>query len=87
MSKKKLKVNEDFVALKQWKESPPGPEQLELERMFENNIIDETHTSDSVRKMNTLFMAFSPKIFSTHYRKTKAKLGLFGIFFCFCLVL
>lgn len=61
-----------------WKEKPPGPEQRELERMFANKEIDATTNPDSVRKSNEVFQKFSSNVFSSHFRSTKAKLGLCG---------
>ncbi|KAJ6639426.1 hypothetical protein Bhyg_12170, partial [Pseudolycoriella hygida] len=60
---------------KQWKVSPPGPEQLALEAMFENDAIEEFETPASVQKSNPLLQPFTERVFSTHFRKTKAKFG------------
>lgn len=59
-----------------WKEKPPGPEQIELERMFASKEIDATATADSIHKSNELFKKFSSTVFGAHFRKTKAKFGL-----------
>lgn len=48
-----------FVATKLWKETPPGPEQKELNRMFETNMIDRSQTPNPIRLSNPLFMAFN----------------------------
>lgn len=58
-----------------WKEKPPGAEQIELNRMFETNMIDASKTPDQVRQSNSMFMAFPSKVFATHFTKTKAKYG------------
>lgn len=63
---------------KQWKESPPGPEQLALESMFENDSIEEYDTPGTVQRRTPMFQPFSERVFSTHFRKTKAKLGGYG---------
>lgn len=59
-----------------WKEKPPGPEQLELERLFSSKEINPKDTPDTVRRTNELFMKFTPTVFAAHFRKTKAKYGL-----------
>lgn len=64
---------------KQWKERPPDPEQLILEDMFENGMIDQYATAESVRNMRTEFKEFSSRVFASHYRKTKARFGVFGM--------
>lgn len=68
--------NPDFLTLRQWKESPAGPEQIELNRLFENNLIGPTDAPRDVRKMHHLFMDFPARIFGLHFRKTKAKYGV-----------
>lgn len=77
--KKGTPSEEGFTAV--WKETPPGPEQKELERLFKNNLIEPKATPNTVRMNNTMFMEFSPRVFAVHFRKTKAKYGLFGSFF------
>lgn len=59
-----------------WKVKPPGPEQLQLERMFSSNEINAASTPDSVRKSTEMFQKFSAQVFANHFRQTKAKLGL-----------
>lgn len=59
-----------------WKVKPPGPEQLELEKMFRSKEIRATTSADGVRKDNALFSKFTAQVFSNHFRQTKAKLGL-----------
>lgn len=66
------------TSIKQWKESPPGPEQKELERLFQNKIIDVSDTPNKIRLTNPMFMQFNARTFATHYRKTKAKYGFQG---------
>lgn len=63
---------------KVWKSKPPGPEQLELERMFSDKEIDANDSPDSVRQRNPIFHRFPSHIFGAHFRKTKAVFGLFG---------
>lgn len=70
--------NSSTVAQKVWKTKPPGREQIELERMFRHNEIDVSATPDSVKRRNELFRDFSASVFATHFRKTKAKMGLCG---------
>lgn len=62
----------------QWRERPAGPEQLLLESMFEDGTIDVYCTPESVRNMRMEFREFSPRVFASHFRKTKAKFGGFG---------
>lgn len=62
-----------------WTES--GPEQKELDRLFETKSIDESSLPNKVRQSNTKFMAFSAKVFAAHFRKTKAKHGAYGNIF------
>lgn len=64
-----------------WKVKPPGPEQLELERLFKSNEISPSSTADSVRKSNNMFQRFSASVFGNHFRSTKAKLGGCGKIF------
>lgn len=68
---------EDSFGQKVWKEKPPGPEQCLLDEMFESGSITEVATPDSVRQSTPMFRAFSAKVFATHFRKTKARLGEF----------
>lgn len=66
-----------------WRESPAGPQQKELDRLFRTKAIDESDSPNKVRQSNPLFMAFSARVFASHFRKTKAKHGYFGNFFLF----
>lgn len=66
-----------------WKSRPPGPEQLELERLFKSKEIGPLSTADSVRKSNRMFQQFSSSVFGNHFRATKAKLGACGNIFIF----
>lgn len=59
-----------------WREKPPGPEQLELERLFLENEIGYNTPIAEVQKSNAMFLNFTEKIFSAHFRKTRAALGL-----------
>lgn len=68
------------MASKQWKETPPGPQQKELDRLFKTKVIDESDTPNKVRLSNPLFMEFSTRVFAAHFRKSKAKHGYFGNF-------
>lgn len=70
-------VQED-VPNKIWRANPPGPEQKELNRMFQKGIIGSADTPGKVRLRNQMFMAFPPKTFALHFRTTKAKYGLNG---------
>lgn len=72
----KIACDEDFVV---WKESPLGPVQNELERLFKNNLIGPLETPNDVRQKNVLFMKHSARNFAVHFRKTKANLGFYGI--------
>lgn len=66
----------NFVPLKIWRES--GPEQKELEKLFRNKTIDDMDTPSVVRSKYPIFREFSLRVFSNHFRQTKAKLG------CYC---
>lgn len=84
MSQKRQKTS--HVEQKQnimWKVKPPGPEQRELERMFKTKEFDPASTPDSVRQLNDMFLKFNAVVFANHYRATKAKLGLSGLFYTF----
>lgn len=69
---------EEEVPNKVWKVNPPGPEQKELNRMFEKGVLGSTDTAAKIRMRNQLFTAFPPKTFALHFRQTKAKFGLNG---------
>lgn len=62
-----------------WRERPPGSEQKELERMFLDNEINYFSAIEDVQRTNPMFMEFSEKIFSAHFRRTRAFLGLSGM--------
>lgn len=62
-----------------WKLKPPGPEQLLLDEMFENESITAGATPESVRQSSELFKQFTPRVFAAHYRKAKARLGDYGM--------
>lgn len=64
--------------VKQWKENPPGFEQLALTDMFENGSITDCDTAELVQANNPIFKDYSARVFLTHFRKTKAKVGGFG---------
>lgn len=66
-----------------WRTKPPGPEQLELEKMFKSNMVSPSSTADSVRQSNKLFHQFSAAVFGNHFRETKARLGHCGNIFTF----
>lgn len=73
---KNASSSNDFMVIKQWKES--GPEQRELEKLLKSKTIDESDSPNEVRLNHPIFRAFSQRVFNAHYRKTKAKLGHFG---------
>lgn len=75
---KEMKMASNAVVM--WRERPPGPEQRELDRILSCKEFDISATPDSVRKTNEMFQKFSAPVFAAHFRKTKAKLGMFGIF-------
>lgn len=61
-----------------WREKPtPGPEQVELERLFNSGEILGSSTEE-VRQSDELFRKFSPSVFNSHFRSTKARLGKCG---------
>ncbi|KAJ6639412.1 hypothetical protein Bhyg_12156 [Pseudolycoriella hygida] len=72
-------VGEDEIPSKMWKANPPGPEQKELNRMFDKGLISVTDTPAKVRARNQLFMAFPQRTFAFHFRTRKAKYGLNAI--------
>lgn len=62
-----------------WRVKPkPGPEQLELERMFNSKEIDPSSSPDSVRQSKEMFRKFSTTVFGNHFRRTKALCGVYG---------
>lgn len=63
-------------ATKVWKERPPGPEQLLLNEMFEDGLIA---TPEAVRTSKEMFQDFTPRVFASHFRKTKARYGQFDM--------
>lgn len=65
-------LNPEMV--KQWKENPPGPEQLTLDEMFDSGRIADYDTPESVQASNVIFKDFSARNFASHFRRTKAKL-------------
>lgn len=62
-----------------WKMKPPGPEQIELERMFNAREIPLSATPDSVRQSREIFKKFNARVFAAKFRSTKAKFGGFGM--------
>lgn len=76
-SRKRVIRNSEFVSstTMPWKETPPGAEQKELNRMFATNVIEPSQTPNQVQQTNPMFMAFSSKVFTVHFSKTKAKYG------------
>lgn len=75
MSSKFLKNSENAI-YKIWKASPKGPQQLELERLFENGLIGEFDSPEYIRTKYPIFNEFSTRVFTAHFNKTKAKYGL-----------
>lgn len=78
MPPKKTKIDMD-TNIKQWRDN--GPKQKQLERMFQSKSIDPSAAPNKVRLSQPLFMEFPAKTFGAHFRKTKAKYGLYGIGF------
>lgn len=64
-----------------WKSTPPGPEQLELNRLFESGEISAKDSAMKVRLSYPIFRGFSPRVFGLHFRKTKALYGAQSKFF------
>ena len=80
LAKRQAKSTADMSdPYKIWKEKPPGPEQRELQRMFDCKEINASATPDSVRKSTPMFQQFSGKVFAAHFRKLKAKYGMNGM--------
>lgn len=77
---------EDGVPNKMWKANPPGPEQRELNRMFQQGIIGVSDTPAKIRSRNPMFSSYPARTFALHFRTTKARYGLNGKSFN-CLVL
>lgn len=76
--KNKIKTTKSSAVVGQnllWKSAPPGPEQLELNRLFASGEITDTDTANSVRLTYPMFRGFSARVFGLHFRKTKAKYG------------
>lgn len=69
---------EEDGSTKIWRANPPGPEQKELNRMFQKGIIGSTDTAAKVRTRNPMFLVYPAKTFALHFRTTKAKYGLNG---------
>lgn len=71
----------EYQQVKQWKEN--GPEQRELEKLFQLNIIDAVDTPKNIRMKYPLFSQFSNTVFANHFRKTKAKFSKFCEFYIY----
>lgn len=83
-SKRQLKaISQGAIPNAVWKVKPPGPEHLELERMFKSNEIGPSASADSIRRSNAMFMRFSAQVFGNHFRSIKAKLGGCGNIFLY----
>lgn len=70
------KNKNDIEPTPRWKEFPPGPEQKELNKLFEEGAIGDHEMPNQVREKHALFKRFSARIFGIYFRKTKAKFGL-----------
>lgn len=66
---KPLKEGFNFL----WRSNPPGPEQIELNRLFQDGDILDTDTANSVRITYPMFRDFSQRVFTYHFKKTKEK--------------
>lgn len=80
-TKKKIQASDGKI----WKENPPGAEQKELNRLFENNLISADELPNNVRMQHKIFMDFPARVFGAHFRKTKAKYGckfFYELFVC-----
>lgn len=64
---------------KVWRQKPPGAEQTELERLFLDNKINYNSSIEQAQNSNPLFKDFNENVFSAHFRKTRAALGLSGM--------
>lgn len=73
----KIKENSNEVSKnivnKLWRETPPGPEQKELNRLFATGIITDDDTPNMIRQKFTIFKDITPRVFGVHFRKTKEK--------------
>ncbi|KAJ6649125.1 hypothetical protein Bhyg_04358, partial [Pseudolycoriella hygida] len=58
---------------KQWRWN--GPEQEVLEKMFDEDSIEDWETPATVQSRSPLFKPFSEKVFARHFRNTKLKKG------------
>ena len=56
---------------KQWKSN--GPEQELLEKMFEDDSIEDWETPATVQARYPIFKPFSERVFANHFRNTKLK--------------
>lgn len=72
------KLRKECVSNVIWRETPPGKEQIELNKLFANGLISSTDSANNIRKKYPMFQQFSSHVFGTHFRKTKSKYGLMG---------
>lgn len=79
----------DFLMVKTWKEN--GPEQKELNRLFQNKIINVTDSARDIRNKFPMFQEYSTAVFANHFRKTRANFGIYihliNIFFAIFIIL
>jgi hypothetical protein len=59
-----------------WKETPPGIEQDELNRMFKENQVTLSSTPSEVHSKSDLFLAYPLRTFTVHFNSTKRRFGL-----------
>ena len=64
--------------MKQWKENPPGDEQIALDAMFDNGDIEDHETAATIQARVPMFKPFSSRVFTVHFNKTRAKFGYCG---------
>lgn len=64
---------------RQWKST--GEEQKLLEQLFRERLIEECDTAVNVQRKYPEFKDFSQRVFSSHFRLTKAKFGGYGNIF------
>ncbi|KAJ6642719.1 Chitin biosynthesis protein CHS5 [Pseudolycoriella hygida] len=70
-----LRTNISQEMVKQWKDSPPGVEQLTLESMFNDGEVEEHESAAQVQSRVPMFQMFSERVFVARFNKLRAKHG------------
>lgn len=64
------------MSVTKWKESPPGPEQIELTRMFQDKKIPFNAKPADIYNLRESFKLYPLHIFTQHFHSTKRQFGL-----------